>query len=83
VHYPDLLIKNHKPVIAVEIDGPVHWENTKALKKTNERNLHYEAGGIKMLWLTKNDVLVKDQSDLILNVAGKLGMSVRVTNDSD
>ena len=83
VHYPDLLIKNHKPVIAVEIDGDVHWQNTKALKQTNKRNEHYEAGGIKILWLTKNDVLVKDQSDLILNVAGKLGLSARVTNDSD
>jgi very-short-patch-repair endonuclease len=83
VHYPDLVVKNHKPVIAVEIDGPVHWQNTKALKRTNERNLHYEDGGIKILWLTKDDVLVKDQSDLILNVAGKLGINPRVTYDSD
>ncbi len=78
VHKPDLLIKNHKPMIIVEIDGPVHWENTKAMKKTNQRNADYEASGLQMLWLTKDDALVKQQSDLVLNISARLGLRLKI-----
>jgi len=56
VHLPDLLIKVLPLVTVVEIDGSVHWENTKAVKNTNARNLHYEEAGIRMCWFTRKQV---------------------------
>jgi len=65
VHSPDLLVKVFNFPMVIEIDGPVHWENTKAMKNTNARNCHYEQAGIKMLWLTKKDAQSAELVDII------------------
>ena len=54
VHKPDLLVKDHR--IIVEIDGDIHWQNSKAAKATNLRNEHYEEAGFKLIWLTRDEV---------------------------
>jgi len=54
VHRPDLIVKDHR--IIIEIDGDVHWQNSKAAKNTNLRNEHYEAAGFKLIWLTRDEV---------------------------
>jgi len=75
IHRPDLLIKNfHNYLIAVEIDGAVHWQNSKACRRTNERNEHYETGGIKLLWFTKDEVVKDDTLTLVKKIAGILKM---------
>ncbi len=56
VHYPDLLVRSSRPFTVVEIDGEVHWTNSNARKRTNRRNLHYEAAGLRFLWLTAGEV---------------------------
>ncbi len=64
VHFPDLIIKVFKVPIVVEIDGDVHWKNDKAIRRTNERNEHYDMAKIKMLWLTRKEV----ESKNLLNI---------------
>jgi very-short-patch-repair endonuclease len=64
VHFPDLIIKVFKVTVVVEIDGDVHWQNNRAIKRTNERNEHYELANIKMLWLTRKEV----ESKNLLNI---------------
>jgi len=54
VHNPDLLVKAHR--IIVEIDGDIHWKNSKVVKATNARNEHYQAAGYKLIWLTRDEV---------------------------
>ncbi len=56
VHLPDLLIKLLPKLSVVEIDGDVHWQNTKAVKRTNARNMHYDEAGILMCWFTRKQV---------------------------
>jgi len=63
VHRPDLLVKDHR--IIIEIDGDIHWQNSKAAKATNIRNEHYEAAGFRLIWLTRDEVRKLD--DLILS----------------
>ena len=48
VHLPDLLIKVLPKLSVVEVDGDVHWQNTKAVKRTNARNMHYDNAKITM-----------------------------------
>ncbi len=75
VHRPDLLIKNFENyLVAVEIDGPVHWQNSKASRRTNERNEHYETGGVKLLWFTRDEVIKGDTLTIISKIAGILKM---------
>jgi len=71
VHSPDILIK---PDRIVEVDGKVHWENAKAVKDTNKRNLHYEYAEFKLVWITRNDAR-KPLRDLIQVLACKLYMT--------
>lgn len=72
VHNPDLLIKNWKGgLLVVEIDGPVHWENSKAVKRTNERNTHYGQAKIKMLWFTRDEVRDLSEAELTLKIIGQ------------
>lgn len=76
IHKPDLLIKNFDDyLIAVEIDGPVHWQNSKAARRTNERNEHYEMGGVKLMWFTKDEVLKGDTLTLIGKISEILRMA--------
>ena len=56
VQLPDLQINVLPKPTVVEIDGDVHWQNKKAIKRTNERNLHYEQAEITMLWFTRKEV---------------------------
>ena len=75
VHNPDLIIKSHR--IVVEIDGDWHWKGNGAVKKTNERNQHYEQAGYRILWLTDKEVLRPEAWDLVITLAFKLGMQVK------
>lgn len=54
VHRPDLIVKDHR--IIIEIDGDIHWQNSKAAKATNARNEHYEEAGFKLIWLSRDEV---------------------------
>ncbi len=74
VFYPDIFVKDVKPMIIIEIDGPVHWENSKVVKRTNYRNECYEKAGFQFLWLTRVEAREKVFSHFILNLAEKLGM---------
>ena len=72
---PDLLIKNFEDhPIAVEIDGDVHWQNSKAVRRTNERNEHYETGNVKLLWFTRDEVLKDSTATLVSKISGMLKM---------
>jgi len=62
VHRPDLLIKDHR--IIVEIDGDIHWQNSKVVKATNARNEHYETAGFKLIWLTRDEVRKLNDDEL-------------------
>ena len=61
VHCPDLKINIFKFPFVVEIDGEVHWQTSKGINQTNERNYHYETAGIKMLWLTNKEAQSKPE----------------------
>lgn len=63
IHHPDMLVTNHSPPIIIEIDGDWHFLSRKGPKQTNERNQHYELGGIKLVWLTDKDA---DNNDTVL-----------------
>jgi len=62
-HKPDLIVPDSSPLIVIEIDGDVHWQNTKSVRNTNERNEHYEFAGFRFIWLTSREV---DNSDELL-----------------
>ena len=74
VFYPDLYTKYRYPEeIFVEIDGSVHWQNSKAVRRTNLRN--QELGRIgHLVWLTDTEARTKIQRDLIWNLAELLHM---------
>ena len=74
VHYPDLFCPNIKPQIVCEIDGDVHWQNSKAVKRTNARNCHYGTAGLRFLWLTTNEVLKSSESKLLEIISHKLSL---------
>ena len=65
IHYPDLFCPHVKPELVCEIDGSVHWENSRAVKRTNERNCHYEQAGLRFLWLTSMEVLQLNERGLV------------------
>lgn len=69
VHNPDLLIKTTPNPTIIEIDGPVHWQNSHAVKNTNRRNEHYEAAGIPYLWLTRDEVRKNSTTELVNRLA--------------
>ena len=74
IFYPDLYTKYRQPCnIFIEIDGPVHWQNSHAVARTNFRNIALGRVG-KLIWITDVEARTKNQSDLILNLASKLGM---------
>ena len=79
VHYPDLFIKSLVPQAVIEIDGAVHWQNSKAVHRTNARNCHYETAGIRFVWLTYDEVMscVKSRESLI-SVIGKLADGFKI-----
>lgn len=79
VHKPDLIVKSVIPQIIVEIDGPVHWENSRAVKRTNARNCHYERAKLRFVWFTYDEVMnsVKSQVSLI-NFIVKLGEGIKI-----
>ena len=54
-HHPDMISTNQTTPIVFEIDGPFHFMNAKGVKKTNERNKHYEMGNIRLVWITDKD----------------------------
>lgn len=75
VHYPDLFCPQVQPQLVCEIDGDVHWQNTKSVHRTNARNLHYENAKLQFLWLTRDEVfklnepelfkLIKDRTEIL------------------
>ena len=78
VHAPDVLIIGLTYKIVVEIDGPVHWQNAKAVKATNARNEHYDLGKVKNLWFTRDQVKNDSSPVLVGKLAEKLGMEPRM-----
>ena len=62
IHLPDLFIKNHRPQIVIEIDGPVHWMTQKGINQTNSRNEHYEwdSENLKFIWLLNQDLALPE-----------------------
>jgi len=65
VHYPDLFCPYVNPQLVCEIDGDVHWQNTKSVHRTNARNLHYEQAKLDFLWLTRDEVFKLDERELV------------------
>lgn len=65
VHYPDLFCPQVQPQLVCEIDGDVHWQNTKAVHRTNARNIHYENAKLQFLWLTRNEVFKLNEYELV------------------
>jgi len=55
-HKPDLIVTNYKRPLVIEIDGDVHFFKYRGLRKTNERNQHYELAGIGLIWLLSSEV---------------------------
>ena len=82
VFYPDVFVKNVQPMIVCEIDGKVHWENNKAVARTNLRNACYESAGFNFVWLTDIEVREKSMRFFIENLAEKLGMKPRLVPKS-
>ena len=70
VHRPDLLLRDHR--IIVEIDGDIHWQNSKASKATNARNEHYEDAGFKLIWLTRDEVRKLGDNELTALIRQRL-----------
>jgi hypothetical protein len=70
VHFPDLIIRTKKLTV-IEIDGDVHWLNSKAIKSTNERNLHYE-DQVNFIWLTNSQVDSLEEEALVGIIKTKL-----------
>lgn len=62
VHLPDLFNKKHG--IVVEIDGNWHFNTKKGVRTTNQRNEDYELAGIKLIWLTPEEVKQNDDDGL-------------------
>ena len=62
-HKPDLIVPDSSPLIVIEIDGDVHWQNSKSVRNTNERNEHYDFAGFRFVWLTSQEV---DNTDELL-----------------
>ena len=65
-HKPDLICPNTSPLIVIEIDGSAHWEISGSVKKTNERNEHYEFAGFRFLWLLSSEV--NNTDELLLRI---------------
>ena len=78
VFYPDVFVRNVQPMIVCEIDGKVHWQNSKAVDRTNLRNSCYESAGFNFVWLTDIEVREKSLRFFIENLAEKLGMKPRL-----
>ncbi len=74
VFYPDIFVKDVQPIIIVEIDGPVHWQNSKVVRRTNYRNECYEKAGFKFIWLTRVEAREKVDRVFITNLGEKLGI---------
>lgn len=55
-HKPDLIVTNYKRPLIIEIDGDVHFFNDRGVRRTNERNQHYEMAGIGLVWLLRSEV---------------------------
>jgi hypothetical protein len=81
VHLPDLLIKLLPKLSVVEIDGDVHWQNTKAVKRTNARNMHYDNAGITMLWFTRKEVREQSVKEIVLLISQRLRILPLVKDD--
>jgi len=65
-HKPDLIVPSSKPLIVIEIDGDVHWQNKKSIENTNKRNDHYEQAGFRFIWLTSREV--DNTDEMLLNI---------------
>ena len=76
VHRPDLFIRSRYMVI--EIDGIVHWTNSKAVKRTNERNKHYEGANLQFVWLTADEVNYASNAELVDKLALLLNLKVNL-----
>ena len=68
LHDPDVTSLKHIPPLIFEIDGDVHFFNARGVRRTNERNEHYDKAVIdgrkpKLIWLTDKEV---DNSDEML-----------------
>jgi hypothetical protein len=72
LHNPDVTCFHTSPPVIFEIDGDVHFLKQRAIKRTNERNHHYEQAVIngkhpKLVWLTRIEVEnTEEQLALIL-----------------
>jgi len=73
---PDLTFTHRDNQWVAEIDGDVHWQNSKSVKRTNLRNETYETAGIKMLWFTRDEVRKSTVKDLINRMSNVLGMEI-------
>jgi len=76
VHRPDLFIKTRQ--IVIEIDGIVHWTNSHAVKRTNERNKHYEDANLQFVWLTADEVNYASNAELVDKLALMLNLTVNL-----
>jgi len=71
---PDLVFQLDGKTAVVEIDGDVHWKNTKSVKRTNLRNETYYDAGLTMLWLTRENVRGMETEDIVPLISQQLGI---------
>jgi len=72
VQLPDLQINVLLKPTVVEIDGDVHWQNKKAIRNTNARNMHYDNAGITMLWFTRKEVREQSRLEIVQLISERL-----------
>lgn len=71
---PDLVFQMDGKTAVVEIDGDVHWKNTKSVRRTNLRNSVYYNTGLTMLWLTRENVRGMETKDIVPLISQQLGI---------
>lgn len=74
VHYPDLFCPNTSPQVVIEVDGEIHWANSKVRKRDNARNSHYQQAQLRFIRLRTKEVLQLDEPELVKEI----GLQLRI-----
>jgi len=63
-------------ILAVEIDGAVHWQRTGGFFNDTATTEIYTRGKVKLLWLTKDEVGKNTDAELAEKISGLLGTGI-------
>ena len=71
LHNPDVTALKEPTPLIFEIDGDVHFFNHRGVRRTNERNEHYDQALIngkkpRLIWLTNDEMKLPDERVALL-----------------